>query len=79
MDLVGGADDEDDDAEILPHPSRKEALAAAATLERYISVLEKPYARRLEGLLTSFGLQTRFEQTQSMVASQITDHFHFNE
>ena len=43
MDLVGGADDKDNDAEILPHSSRKEALAAAATLERYISVLEKPY------------------------------------
>ena len=79
MDLVGGADDKDNDAEILPHPSRKKALAVAATLERYISVLEKPYTRRLEGLLMSFGLQTHFEQTQSMVTTQITDHFYFND
>ena len=79
MDLVGGADDEDDDAEILPHPSQKEALTAAATLERYISVLKKPYAQKLEGLLVSFGLQTRFEQTQTIVTTQITDHFHFND
>ena len=79
MDLVGGADDKDNDVEILPHPSRKEALAAAATLENYISVLEKPYAQKLEGLLASFGLQTCFEQTQTMVTTQITDHFHFND
>ena len=36
--MVGGVDDDDDDAEILPRPSRKAALEAAATLERYVSV-----------------------------------------
>ena len=57
------------DAELLPGPSRKTALEAAATLERYISMLEDPYARKLENLLMSFGHQTRFEKTQSMVSS----------
>ena len=66
--MVGGVDNDDNDAEILPHPSRKAALEAAATLERYVSVLEESsgYARKLENLLMSFGRQTHFEETQSM-------------
>jgi hypothetical protein len=49
--VVGGVDDDDDDAEVLPCPSRKAALKAAAILERYITVLEEFYARKLENLL----------------------------
>jgi hypothetical protein len=75
MDIVGGADDEDDDAEILPCPSRWAALEAAIMLERYISILEEPYARRLETLLLSFGRQTRFEEARNMTSTLITDHF----
>ena len=74
--LVGGVDDDDDDAEVLPRPSRKAALEAAATLERYIGVLEESYARKLEKLLMSFGHQTRFEGTQNMANTLIIDHFH---
>ena len=44
IDVVGGVDDEDDDAEILPHPSRRAALEATATLERYVSILDDSYA-----------------------------------
>ena len=78
--MVGGVDDDDDNAEILPCPSRKAALEAAATLERYVSVLEESsgYARKLENLLMSFRRQTRFEETQSMVITLITDHFYTN-
>jgi hypothetical protein len=71
-------DDDDAELEVLPRPSRKAALEAAATLERYISVLEESYARKLENLLMSFGHQTRFEETQSMVNTLNTDHFHTN-
>ena len=55
MEIVGAADDKDDDAEILPRPSRQAALEVAITLERYVSILEEPYARKLETLLLSFG------------------------
>ena len=77
---LGGVDDDDDEAEILPRPSRKAALEAAATLERYLSVLEEfsGYARKLENLLMSFGRQTHFEKTPSMVNTLITDHFYTN-
>ena len=44
MELVGGADDNDDDSELFPCPSRTAALDAAAMLERYISMTEEPYA-----------------------------------
>ena len=62
--LAGRADDDNDDAEVLPRPSRKAALEAAATLERYIGVLEESYARKLENLLMSFGHQTLFSKRQ---------------
>jgi hypothetical protein len=75
MDIVGGADDEDDDAEILPRPSRRAALEVAIMLERYVSILEEPYARRLETLLLSFGRQTRLEEARNMTPTLITDHF----
>jgi len=77
IELAGGADDNDDDAEILPRPSRKAALEAAAMLERYVGVIEAPYARKLEGLLLSFGRQTRFEEAQNMVPTVLTDYFNF--
>jgi len=75
MELVGGADDDDDDAEILPRPSWRAALEAAATLERYISEVEEPYARKLEGFLSSFGRQTRVEEARNMVPTVMTDYF----
>ena len=77
---IGVADDDDDNSGTLSHPSRKAALEAAATLEIYISAsvqedLES-YVRKLGILLMSFGLQTCFEGTQSLVNTLITHHFH---
>jgi hypothetical protein len=43
--LAGGANDNDNDAQILLHPSWKAALQATVTLERYISMLEEPYVK----------------------------------
>ena len=60
IDVVGGVDDEDNDAEIPPRPSQRAALEAAATLERYVSIINDSYAWKLETLLLSFGHQTRF-------------------
>lgn len=47
-----------------------------ATLERYIGVLDESYAQKLENLLMSFSHQTHFKETQSMVNTLNTDHFH---
>jgi hypothetical protein len=64
-----------EDAEILPRPSRQAALEAVTTLERYLTILEEPYVRKLERLLLSFGRQTPFEETRNMIPTLITDHF----
>ncbi|KAJ7804924.1 hypothetical protein B0H14DRAFT_3485730 [Mycena olivaceomarginata] len=49
----------DDDEEVDPKPSRKEALQAAATLRKYIADLDDQFAWKMEGVLSSFGRETR--------------------
>jgi hypothetical protein len=68
-----GGDDGEEDTELKP--SRKEALQAAATLGQYIADLDGPFARRMEVVLSSFGRETRREEAQTMVETNITDYF----
>ncbi|KAJ7337700.1 hypothetical protein DFH08DRAFT_813021 [Mycena albidolilacea] len=68
-----GGDDREEDTELKP--SRKEALQAAATLGQYIAHLDSPFARRMEVVLSSFGHETRREEAQTMVETNITDYF----
>ncbi|KAJ7303756.1 hypothetical protein DFH08DRAFT_976788 [Mycena albidolilacea] len=65
----------DDDEEIDPKPSWKEALQAAATLRKYIVDLDDLFARKMEGDLSSFGHETRREEVRTMVNSSIYDYF----
>ncbi|KAJ6601945.1 hypothetical protein DFH09DRAFT_900189 [Mycena vulgaris] len=65
----------DDEEEIDPKPSRKEALQAAATLGKYIADLDDPFARKMEVILSSFGRETRREEVRAMVDTSITDYF----
>ncbi|KAF9501872.1 hypothetical protein BDN71DRAFT_1438594 [Pleurotus eryngii] len=73
MEVNGGDDGED--GVIEEKPTRKEALTAAATLGKYISDINEPFARKLEAILASFGRQTRLEATCSLEPSFITDYF----
>ena len=75
---VNGGDDDDDDVEVIEKPNRREALAASLTLQRYTADIGEPFARQLEVILSSFGRQTRLEETQSLRPSRITDYFGFN-
>ncbi|KAJ7362522.1 hypothetical protein DFH08DRAFT_950786 [Mycena albidolilacea] len=68
-----GGDDREEDTELKP--SRKEALQAAATLGQYIADLDGPFARKMEVVLSSFGCETRREEAQTMVETNITDYF----
>ena len=77
MEIAGGTDNSDDNAEILPCPSQRAALEAAQILGRYVGVLKDSYSQKLENLLLSFGRQTHFEEARNLVPSQITDHFNF--
>ncbi|KAF8159284.1 hypothetical protein B0H34DRAFT_702886 [Crassisporium funariophilum] len=54
-------------------PTRKEALTAVFNLQKYIADMNEPYARRLEGLLASFGRQTRLEEVHAMETPYITE------
>ena len=71
--LVNGTDD--DDGDILPRPSRMEALQAITTVQTYISMMNNPFARKLERLLASFGRQTRLEEMRSLWDTEITAYF----
>jgi hypothetical protein len=64
----------DDDDEVEPKPSRKDALQAASTLQRYIADLDEPFARKLEVVLSSFGRETRREEARMMTDTLITDY-----
>ena len=59
-------------------PTRKEALTAAFTLQKYITDINEPFAHKLEGALASFGYQTRMEGNRMMEAIHITDYFTHN-
>ncbi|KAE9398998.1 hypothetical protein BT96DRAFT_821189, partial [Gymnopus androsaceus JB14] len=74
--IYGSDDDKDDDAFLSAFPSRREALEAAATMQKFISEMDDPFARKLESLLEIFGRETQFEATCSMVNASITDFFH---
>ncbi|SJL05224.1 uncharacterized protein ARMOST_08590 [Armillaria ostoyae] len=70
--------DADADVCIDPLPSRKEALKAVSTLQKYIGSLDVPYLHQLEGILASFGRQTRLEEAHSLKDTEITMYFTFN-
>ncbi|KAJ6522647.1 hypothetical protein DFH09DRAFT_872807, partial [Mycena vulgaris] len=59
----------------MPKPSRREALEAVSTLRGYISDRDDGFARQLEGILASFGLQIRLDDTKAMHDMQMTDYF----
>jgi hypothetical protein len=70
-----GDNDIDNDVPIVPPPSRHEALQAKITIEKYISTIDEPYARKLKGILADFARSTRLIEAQKMKVSLLTDYF----
>ncbi|KAJ6522691.1 hypothetical protein B0H10DRAFT_1864939, partial [Mycena sp. CBHHK59/15] len=64
-----------DDEEGEPKPTRKEALQAVSTSCKYIADLDEPFARKMEGMLSTFGRETRREEARAMIDMSITDFF----
>lgn len=60
-------------------PSRREALAAASTLSKYVADLDEPFARKLEVILASFGRQTRLAAVNSLRPTTLTEFFAFQD
>ncbi|KAJ8702621.1 Pyruvate decarboxylase 2 [Pleurotus ostreatus] len=73
--LIGLLESARDYEQVVPKPSRKDALMAASVLRGYIIDLDSPLFRRLEDSLASFGIQTRYEVSRTMKATKISDHF----
>lgn len=72
MEVNGGDNIDDLTVAKLTH---KEALSAAFTLQIYIADINDPFAHKLEGLLASFGWQTRLEEVHTMETTYITNYF----
>jgi hypothetical protein len=68
-------EDEDDTDESAPGLTRREALQAALTLRKYLGTINKPFARKMEVEIGSFGLQTQAVEMQGMSNTEITDYF----
>ena len=75
MEVNGGDDIQVDEETVQVKPTQKEALSATFTLQKYIADINEPFARKLEGILASFGHQTRLERNRLMETTQITDYF----
>ncbi|THU88175.1 DDE-domain-containing protein [Dendrothele bispora CBS 962.96] len=67
-------DDVNEDS-FIPRPTHREALKAVSVIQRYAQDIDEPFARKLENLLASFGRQTRLEDIQSAMETQLTDFF----
>ncbi len=63
------------DATTSKQATRKEALIAASTIQKYIVDINDQFAWKLEEVLASFGRHLRLEDSQAMRATQITDYF----
>ncbi|KAJ3965147.1 hypothetical protein EV361DRAFT_966999 [Lentinula raphanica] len=74
--INGGDDDADNDYPVAsdPCPSRRKALAAVSTVQRYIQDMDEPFAWKLEGLPASFGRQARLEDAESRVQTKIIEY-----
>jgi hypothetical protein len=71
-DTAGDDDDKDDDADIV---TRREALAAASTLQKFTATVNDDFSRKLDAFLACFGCQTQLEETNQMKSVPITNFF----
>ena len=51
---INGGDDVDDDVPPEPHPTRRDVLKAASTINKYIEDSNDPLAQKMEAILVSF-------------------------
>ena len=69
------ADDDDLQSNDTLAPTRAEALQAAMTLQKYVSTINEPTARKVEVVLESLGWATRTREMQGMKGTKLTDYF----
>ena len=72
MDINGG---DELDVVVEPVPTRRELLKAVSTIRKYTDGSNNSLVRKIDALLGTFTRQLRFEETQRMKDSVITDFF----
>ena len=70
-----GDNDIEDDSPSDICPTCNEALQAALVVKKYIQELNNPFARKLEGIIDTFGRQTRLMEAQALKPTVLTDYF----
>ena len=71
----GDNDIEDDSLSYIIRPTCNEALQAAFVVKKYIEELSNLFAHKLEGIINSFGRQTRLIEAQALKPTVMTDYF----
>jgi hypothetical protein len=72
---TNGGDDVDEVVQVVPPLSRREALQAVTTVQRYLETLGQPFACSLSEHLASFGWHTRLQATLALKDTSITEYF----
>ncbi|KAJ7813528.1 hypothetical protein B0H14DRAFT_2376751, partial [Mycena olivaceomarginata] len=72
---INGGDDGHNDFLPEQKPTRKEALQAVSTLQKYLADVDSSFARNLELGLATFGRETQLERSKALVSTLITDYF----
>ena len=72
---INGGDDVDFDGLPEPLPTRRDVLKAVSTINKYISDLNDPFARKMEIILGSFNRQIRLDEARNMKETFMTDYF----
>ena len=71
----GDNDIEDDSPSYIIRPTHNKVLQAALVVKKYIEELNNPFARKLEGIINSFGRQMRLIEAQALKPTVMTDYF----
>jgi hypothetical protein len=73
--INGGDDDVSNNSVPQITPTRKDFLQAAAIIDRYISDIDDPVARKMESLLSTFRRQLCLDESRAMTPTHIEDYF----
>jgi hypothetical protein len=72
--INGGDDDVSDISVPQITPTRKDFLQAAAIIDRYVSDIDHPVARKMESLLSTFRRKLRLNESRAMIPTHIEDY-----
>lgn len=72
---VTGCDDVDDDVPPEPCPTRRDFVKATSIINKYIIKSDDPQSRKLEGMLSAFNRQLRWDETKNLKETSLADFF----